>query len=343
MAIRAVKNKFQVDVAVTHGGKLIRHRETVPTHKEALIREADVKLALLKGEAVKPIHVAKEATPSEYTLRRCIEGTYQTHWKHAISGRCLYLNANKMTEFAGEDFDIRSWDFEQTEKYKEWLMSPKDQGGLALRPNSCNRKLASLSKVLAWAQDMRLIKDKPRIAYMKKTPGRSRWLSDFEETRILEFFTAATLQDELDVTIVLLDTGARPSELFVRPRTEFDEVQKAFKFWDTKTNKPRTVPLTDRAFASAQRVWPRIRNKQMTYRRYLTSWNGMKSAFGLNTDKEFTPYCLRHTCCTRLIGRGADLMTVLKWMGHDNLATTQGYAHLIASNLDVAKNLLQRA
>lgn len=337
MAVRPVGNKFQVDVAVTVADKVIRHRETLDNYEDAKTREAEVKFNLLKYGKVPPRGEAKQVEiPKEFTLRVCVEGCNITYWRGtARTARCLYRNAEKACTFFGDNYDIRNLDFQEIERYKTFLV---EEG---MNTNTVNRFLAALSKVLEWALDMKKIKAKPRIRYYKKKPGRTRYLSDQEEKQVLDYWTAAGLPDCYDVTVVLVDTGARPSEFFSRQRTEFMREERKVIFWDTKTNVPRPVLLTDRAFDSLCRIWDKLRNKELTYIKYLTQWNCMKVVLGLKDDKEFTPYCLRHTCCTRLIGRGTDINTVLKWMGHESITTTQGYSHLIGANLKTARDNLQ--
>jgi len=51
-------------------------------------------------------------------------------------------------------------------------------------------------------------------------------------------------------------------------------------------------------------------------------------------------HMLRHTCCTRLLGAGVDIRSVMQWMGHSSLEMTQRYAHFIPSSLDNAADAL---
>src|SRR5690606_35107412 len=131
MAIRPIKNKFQVDVAVTVAGKLHRVRETLSSYDAAKIREAEIKLGLMKHGKVPPKADEKvETAPKEFTLRFCVEGCNRAHWLgQARSARGLYLNALTMLEFTGDDYDVRKVDFQWVENYKEWLRGPRKLNG----------------------------------------------------------------------------------------------------------------------------------------------------------------------------------------------------------------------
>ncbi len=62
----------------------------------------------------------------------------------------------------------------------------------------------------------------------------------------------------------------------------------------------------------------------------------MREAIGQGDDRQFVIHMLRHTCCTRLLGAGVDIRSVMEWMGHSSMQITQRYAHFIPTKLEGA-------
>lgn len=149
-----------------------------------------------------------------------------------------------------------------------------------------------------------------------------------------------TGQTDIGFRPVLTDTGA----VIQRPVVTFPRHQ-------TKSDKPRTVPLTDAAWAAiqSQKDHMGIRTvkttdgpvKKLTYFPLLTSavWY-MFSQIKEDVAKEgidlsdVSLHTFRHTCLSRLARGGMDLLRLQQWAGHsDPKITADRYAHLIPSSL----------
>ena len=70
-------------------------------------------------------------------------------------------------------------------------------------------------------------------------------------------------------------------------------------------------------------------------------WNRAKAKAGYGHDDEVVPHCLRHTCASRLVQRGANLKSVQAWLGHTNIKQTMKYSHLAPGHLHDLRDLLQ--
>ena len=58
------------------------------------------------------------------------------------------------------------------------------------------------------------------------------------------------------------------------------------------------------------------------------------------SDKHITFHSGRHTCATLLLTQGTDLYTIMRYLGHQNINTTQRYAHITNQMLSSATHLL---
>ena len=54
------------------------------------------------------------------------------------------------------------------------------------------------------------------------------------------------------------------------------------------------------------------------------------------SDKHITFHSGRHTCATLLLTQGTDLYTIMRYLGHQNINTTQRYAHITDQQLCIA-------
>jgi integrase/recombinase XerC len=93
--------------------------------------------------------------------------------------------------------------------YKRWLIAQN------LKPNTINRKLATLKSFLHWAVDVRLLRSGHGLRVPKpvrETRSGPRWLAGREQHRLLRAVEGlGTPRDHAAVTL-MLHTGVRVSE-----------------------------------------------------------------------------------------------------------------------------------
>jgi integrase len=252
----------------------------------------------------------KEAT--EKVLAECYEDS-KNYPSMASNFKTLetYLGGRKVAKITSNDvYQLRQ--------------SLKAEG---LADATINRKMSALSVVLKKAIIWGLRDSMPIIEYSAERNGRVRWLSDEEERRVLSFFTGDF--EMASLVVFLLDTGARLSEaLNARP----EDIEDGQVYLEGKTGG-RYVPLTDRAKALSLPF-------AITKRQAIYQWNRCRKALGYSDDPHFVLHILRHTFASRLVQRGVDLYHVQKLLGHSSIKTTERYAHLAASNLKHAINVL---
>jgi integrase len=71
------------------------------------------------------------------------------------------------------------------------------------------------------------------------------------------------------------------------------------------------------------------------------AWEKARELMGMDTDPQFVPHMLRHTCATRLSQAGVSLPVIKEWLGHTTIQTTIRYAHFNKKDLMMAAKALE--
>jgi integrase/recombinase XerC len=102
-----------------------------------------------------------------------------------------------------------------------------------------------------------------------------------------------------------------------------------------KTGKPRRIFLNDHAAEIAARlagdrpdgpIFLNSRGEPWTHNAVGLAMRRLRARAGLG--KETVAYGFRHLFVTALLKRGESMALVSKLAGHENIRTTEGYAHL---------------
>ena len=140
------------------------------------------------------------------------------------------------------------------------------------------------------------------------------------------------MQDAYDLVVLLLDTGARYSEIANIEWQRIDLTEKAIHLWRSKVQNETVLYMTDRVHAVLSR---RLETKTGPY--VFTNRDGKARGYctqsirkailraGLQNCRVHT---LRHTLASRLIQNGMSVYEVREILGHSDLKTTMRYAHL---------------
>jgi integrase len=168
-----------------------------------------------------------------------------------------------------------------------------------------------------------------------KPRGRDRRVTEAEITKILE----ATESQELRTVVTLaVETGMRRSELASLTWDEIDLKKQTAHLPKTKTDVPRTVPLSKRAVAALKEL-----GTKDTGRTFTLQAESMSQAFERACEPHRANisgvrfHDLRHEATSRLFEKGLNVMEVAAITGHKTLDMLKRYTHLRAE--DLAKKL----
>ena len=177
-----------------------------------------------------------------------------------------------------------------------------------------------------------------------------RYLSDDEERRLLVALDPLrqgsglspvaersaemqrVLQDAYDLVILLLDCGARYSEIANIEWSRIDLVAREIHLWRSKVQNETILYMSDRVFdvvvrRAAERTSRYVfNNREGNSRGYCTQ--AIRKAILRAGLQNVRVHTLRHTHASRLIQNGMSVYEVKEILGHADIKTTLRYSHL---------------
>ena len=220
-------------------------------------------------------------------------------------------------------------------------------------PARFNHPYQNLSSFFNWAIRQDYLTKNPIVAqglHKKKDDGNIKPASIEEVKALLKSFdktTFAGLRNYI-ITLVMLDTGIRTSELRRLKDCDFDATANSIIISKhiSKTRKHRIVYLSDTTAKQLAKyikvkpdgwsdlIFPTREGKEMTS-------EGMAREFDRQCKKigvKFTPYQLRHTFASYFVANGGDIFTLQDLMGHADIRMTRRYTEIDENQKQRAHN-----
>jgi len=138
--------------------------------------------------------------------------------------------------------------------------------------------------------------------------------------------------DIYDLVVILIDTGARYSEISKIEWDCINLIDRTIRLWRPKVRNESVLYMSDRVYSILTR---RFKTKSSNYI-FTNRKGGPRNTSTLPIRKGFkrsgitgcTVHTFRHTHATRLIQNGLSLYEVKEILGHTDISTTMRYAHL---------------
>ena len=222
--------------------------------------------------------------------------------------------------------------------FERWSSRPVDQIGrrdvetamveMASRGNtSANRWLASIRSCFKHAVDAGTIETNPAmgVKQYREGPPRERVLTDAEFGRVIDLLEGIADPHERLAFVLLLDTGARKSEVLNARWTDLDLDGGCWRIPSPKAGRPQTVPLTAGTVAYLRGVdrlgpWLVPGRDPSRHRGDLRgSWDDLREAAGIT---DVTIHDLRRTFGLRM-ARSAGLHVASKLLRHSDIRVTE--------------------
>lgn len=308
---------------------------------------------------------AMEASGQRYTVREAVADYLDWLRRHRKSGDAteVMLNAyvlsssiaeKRLADLKPADFDTwLTWALKRRRKTRkkggESPSSAKDTENKAEAAERARRRRATLNRVInglkaccnhaagagkpanpdAWA---RLKK------FRSADSARLRWLTVDEAQRLQN----AAPPDLRSLVAAGLNTGCRAGELLALKAGDFDPHSKTLLIADSKSGKPRRVPLTDDGVKLFERLTAgKPEDDALFLRADGSPWyrvalvRAMRSACtAAKVRPAATFHTLRHTYASHLVQAGVPLIFVAEALGHsDARMVTKHYGHLAPSHV----------
>ena len=215
-----------------------------------------------------------------------------------------------------------------------------------LKTSSVKRKLSALKQFFKFLYREELIKQDPTqfIHQPKSRRPLPKIVSEEVIGKLQKAILAMPYPDDLRAELILLilyGSGLRVSELICLKQNAI--VENKFIRVFGKGRKERIVPISQKVVSlmpdwiinCKNSVWlfPSVNpDKHITRQRVFQILKDIAVASGVDTEK-ISPHVLRHAFATHILDNGADLLSVKKMLGHQDISTTEIYTHVTSKKL----------
>lgn len=261
-------------------------------------------------------------------------------------GRNLFTLVQRVWTWLATHRQVDGWQTFRRADLEAWLQARSQEG---VSNVTIQGALAQLRSVLKFAETRGAPLDPGvfRVQPPKKGMSLPRYLPEAEyrrlETTILEATQSDTYDARLDRAwfLMLAHTGVRLSELLDCRLADLNLATRVAIVRGAKADRDRAVYLTPTLGQALSRYLlvrpdlPMDDHVFLFHNRVPSTQTIQKrlASYGQQVGVTVTPHQLRHTLATRLINQGMPIASLRRLLGHQNLNTTQLYAHIYDETL----------
>ncbi|GHT88670.1 tyrosine recombinase XerD [Alphaproteobacteria bacterium] len=234
------------------------------------------------------------------------------------------------------------------EKYIEILIKSN------LKQSSIMRKLSAIRQFFSFIYDEKIIEVDPTLNLKLKSKNKPlpKVLSENEIESLLTYFNTKQNKNLLKLKAmlhILYGAGLRVSELVSLKKNSLiydKEIDRYMLLINGKADRERLIPLNDLAIKTlndymnsieknASFLFPSSsKSGHITRQNFAKLLKKIALEVGIPPQK-ISPHVIRHAFATHLLSHGADLISIQKLLGHQDISTTQIYTHI--SNKKIKK------
>jgi integrase len=180
------------------------------------------------------------------------------------------------------------------------------------------------------------------VAMPRLDNQKTEFLNDEELIRLLDTLAVWPCRESAALVKFALLTALRRGELFKLQWQDVDFERSLVTLRNPKSGKTASIQVSPQALdvlksleVTSPFVFPGKDGKQRV--EFNGPWRRIREAAGLPENFRF--HGLRHNFASALVSNGADLLVVAKLLNHQDVKTTQRYAHLAPGAVQNAANL----
>jgi len=165
----------------------------------------------------------------------------------------------------------------------------------------------------------------------RNNPARDRRLRPGEEEKLLIAASRSRASYMTPAIIIAIETSMRRGEILNIERNHLCKQFKRLKVPLTKTHRPRTLPLTERAFAAVLTLLDLYESSRPSRNAFRLCWERTRTRAGI---KDLKFHDLRHEAVSRFFESGMSMPEVAAMSGHADFRMLARYAHPTMQRLD---------
>ena len=267
-------------------------------------------------------------------------------------GRCgSVLSMLKHLEtFGGSDIPLKKVDVETVKQFIDYLRSAHDlhknmKAPGKLSDSTIHLKVNILKSVLREAVRRGLLDENPfdrlPLSYRVKAQYKERTALTQEELIKLSE-TPCNTPELKEAFLLSCITGLRKSDILSLSINDIEKRDDTYYIYKKmkKTQRWLRLPLPEEAHHILSKLHAKNGNTPYFFAHLSPHHLGEHLEVWLEDchipNKHITFHSGRHTCATLLLTQGTDLYTIMRYLGHQNINTTQRYTHITDQQLCIA-------
>ncbi len=304
----------------------------------------------IKKFAVNARKKSKGITLGEFT--RSYADERRKEGEKIYEGRCgSVLGMLKHLEtFGGSDIPLKKVDVETVKQFIDYLRSAHDlhknmKAPGKLSDSTIHLKVNILKSVLREAVRQGLLDQNPfdrlPLSYRVKAQYKERTALTQEELIKLSE-TPCNTPELKEAFLLSCITGLRKSDILSLSIHDIEKRDNTYYIYKKmkKTQRWLRLPLPEEAHHILSKLHAKNGNTPYFFAHLSPHHLGEHLEVWLEDchipNKHITFHSGRHTCATLLLTQGTDLYTIMRYLGHQNINTTQRYTHITDQQLCIA-------